>query len=113
MPRMAIALTTLLCCLSPALASLSPRTAPPLANDKLPTALTTPLPQDKPLAPDVFQAAYPRERDSEYRITSQTAVFVDDRPCCYPDVPRNATIVNMEVSSDDRSVLTIHFRSKK
>jgi hypothetical protein len=103
----------LLCCLSPALASLSPRTDPIPSKDKLPVSLPTTLPQDKPLAAEVLHAAYPAERDNEYQVTPRTAVLLDDRPCCYSDVPKNAVIVNMEVSSDDRTVLTIHFRSKR
>ena len=109
MPRTAFALTALLCCISPALATLSPRTAPPPLDDKI----AAPLPPDKALPTDVVRAAYPRERDDEYRITSETAVFVDGRPCCYADVPRKAAVIQMEVSSYDGSVLTIHFRSKK
>jgi hypothetical protein len=113
MPRTVLALTALLCSLSPALASLSPRTVPPPADDKLTTPLASALPQDRPLPPDLLRTAYPRERDDEYRVTSQTEVFLDGRPCVYADVPKNAGIVRMEVSSDGQTVLKILFRSKK
>ena len=112
MPRTVLALTALLCSLTPALANLSPRTAPP-ADDKITAPLASALPQDKALPPDLLRSAYPRERDDEYRVTSQTEVFLDGRPCPYADVPRSAGIVRMEVSSDGQTVLKIQFRSKK
>jgi hypothetical protein len=113
MPRTMLVLTALLCSLSPALANLAPRTAPPPADDKLTAWLASALPQDRPLPPDLLRAAYPRERDGEYRVTSQTEVFLDGRPCSYADVPKNAGVVRMEVSSDGQTVLKIQFRSKK
>jgi hypothetical protein len=113
MPRTIFALTVLFCSLSPALATLSPRTAPPPADDKLTAPVAIPLPQERALPPEVVQAAYPHGQDDEYRITTHTDVFLDGRPCRYCDVPKNAVILKMEVSSDDRAVLSIHFRSKK
>ena len=113
MSRMVLALTALLCSLCPALATLSPRTAPPPVDDKLTAPLAAPLPQDKPLPADVLQAAYPREQNDEYRITSQTEVLLNGRPCCYADVPKSAGIVKMEVSSDNQTVLKIQFRTRK
>ena len=113
MPRTVLALTALLCSLTPALANLSPRTATPPADDKITAPLASAFPQDKVLAPDLLRAAYPRERDDEYRVTSQTEVVLDGRPCPYADVPKSAGIVRMEVSSDGQTVLKIQFRSKK
>ena len=110
MPRTILALTALFCSLSPALATLSPRTAPLPADDKLTLPLAAP--QEKPLPPEVGQAAYPREQNDEYRITSETEVFLNGRPCCYADVPKSASIVKMEVASDNQTVLKIQFRSK-
>ena len=70
-------------------------------------------PQEKPLPPDVVQAAYPPSRNDEFRITSQTEVLLNGRPCCYAEVPRNAGVVKMEVSSDNQTVLRIQFRTRE
>jgi hypothetical protein len=113
MPRTVLALTALFCSFSPALATLSNRTTPVPAADQLTAALQSSLRQDKLLPLDVVQAAYPREQSDEYRITSQTEVFLNGRQCCYADVPRNAGVVKMEVSSTDRTVLKIQFRTRK
>ncbi len=113
MPRTVLALTALLCSFSPALANLSPRTAPPAVDDQLKAPLATPLPQDKPLPPDVVQAAHPSDPNGEYRVTSQTEVILDGRPCSYADVPQSAGIVRMEVAPDGQTVLKIQFRSKQ
>ncbi len=113
MPRTALALIALLCSLAPAHASLTPRTQPLPGDSLLTPSLASPLPQDRPLPPDLVKAAAPRGQDDEYRITSQTEVFLDGRPCAYADVPRNASIVKMEVSAEDGIVLKIQFRSRK
>lgn len=113
MPRTLLALTALFCSFSPALAARSIRTTPVLAVDQLKAALPSSFQQDKPLPVDVTQAAYPREHSDEYRITSQTEVFLNGRQCSYADVPRNAGVVKMEVSSEDRTVLKIQFRTRK
>jgi len=113
MPRTILALTALLCSLSPVLAGLSPRTTALPIDDKGSGLWTAALPQDKPLPQDVVQAAYPRQHNAEFRITSRTEITVDGRPCCYADVPKNATILKMEVDSDNGTIATIRFRSKK
>ena len=112
MPRTVLTLAALLCSLSPALATLSPQPASPFAAAALAASLAA-APQEKPLPPDVVQAAYPPGRNDEFRITSQTEVLLNGRPCCYADVPRNAGVVKMEVSSDNQTVLKIQFRTRK
>jgi hypothetical protein len=90
--------------------------APQPASAVGPTTLAATLaaaPQEKPLPPNVVQAAYPPGRNDEFRITSQTEVLLNGRPCCYADVPRNAGVVKMEVSSDNQTVLKIQFRTRK
>ena len=49
----------------------------------------------------------------QYAMTSRTEVLLDGRPCQFSQVPATATIVNMEVSEDGRSILKVHFRSKR
>ncbi len=113
MPRTVLVLTALLCSLCPALASLSSRPPAPAVGDPRPIPSAAPLPQDRPLSDDALQAVYPQGRKDEFRITSQTAVFVDGWPCNYADVPRSAKIVNMEISTDNQTVLKIQFRTRK
>ena len=113
MSRPALALTALFVCISAALATLSAPPAPLPGADRLAGSLTTPVLHDKALTEAALQDLCPCARDDEYRVTFRTEVFVDGRACSYADVPRGAAIVNMEVSSDNRTVLTIHFRSKK
>ena len=107
MTRLALALTALLCCLPAAKADLSPRKDPPLLDKDLPPSLAKPLPAD------VAQAFYPPERDDEFLITPRTEVTVDGRPCKYADVPGKARIVKMELAADGKTVLAVHFRTKK
>jgi hypothetical protein len=113
MLRTVLGFTAMLCCLSPASATLVSRTVQLPADDNISGQLAGVLAQDKPLPDQVLQAIHPRERNDEYAVTSQTTVFLDGQPCRYADVPRKAVIVNMQISSDDRSVLAIYFRSKK
>jgi hypothetical protein len=108
MPRTILTLTALLCSFSPALATLSSRAAFSPAYDKLVIA-----PQDRSPPQDVVQATYPSGLNDEYRITSQTEIILNGRPCCFADVPRNAGVVKMEVSSDNQTVLKIQFRTRK
>ena len=113
MSRPALALTAFLVCISPSLATLSVPPVPLPGADGFTALLTTPVLKDKPLTDAALQDLCPCARNDEYRVTSQTEVFVDGRSCPYAEVPHGAAIVNMEVSSDDRTVLTIHFRLKK
>lgn len=112
MTRLALALTGFLCCLSPAVASLAPRTAPP-ADDNLIPSLGKTVSQDKPLPPELVRAASPRDGNPEYRMTSRTEITLDGRRCCYEEVPASAVILKMEVDSDNGTIVTIQFRTKK
>ena len=55
----------------------------------------------------------PAAGKQKYILTEDTEVLLDGQPCRYQDVPRGATIVKMDVAADQRTILTIHFRSKK
>jgi hypothetical protein len=49
----------------------------------------------------------------EYVLTEKTEVRLDDRPCRYEEVPASAAITLIELAADARTLLKIHFRTKK
>ncbi len=50
---------------------------------------------------------------SEYVVTEQTEILLNDQPCKYADIPAHARIVRMELAADKKTVLRILFRSAK
>ncbi|MBY0525396.1 MAG: hypothetical protein K2R98_18455 [Gemmataceae bacterium] len=48
----------------------------------------------------------------QFRVTDDTEVLLDGKPCKFRQVPASATILHMDVAADGKSVLKIHFRSK-
>jgi hypothetical protein len=50
---------------------------------------------------------------SEYVVTHQTQILLNGKPCKYEEVPPDASIVRMEVAADKKTVLKIHFRTRK
>jgi hypothetical protein len=86
-----------LCYLSPAWASLD-RKAPVAANKLLPIKALSSL----------------AEKNDDFRITAQTEVLLDGRPCRYEQVPDGAMIVLLEtVSNESKEIARIHFRSQR
>ena len=80
------------------------------------TATTVPPRQETPtcwkkLPTDYVARVLPDEKE-QFRLTDQTEVQLDGRACPYEKVPDSATIILLEVTSD-KTVLKIHFRSKK
>lgn len=59
------------------------------------------------------RSATPANARPQYVMTSETEILLDGRPCKFAQVPTSATIVQMEVSEDGRSILKVHFRSKR
>jgi hypothetical protein len=53
------------------------------------------------------------EGDEEYQVTKQTIVLLDGKSCQYDDVPDEAEIVLLELAPDGRTIVRIHFESKK
>lgn len=90
------------CACSAALAegSIRPRQDLPEGRDRVAAALT---------ARDRKPPARP-----QYQITAETEVRLDGRPCAYDKVPRDASIVHMEVSPGrPPKILAVHFKSKR
>ncbi len=50
---------------------------------------------------------------SRFVVTEQTEILLNGQPCKYADIPRHATILKMEVAADKKTVLQIHFRTRK
>jgi hypothetical protein len=107
MTRLVFTLTILFATVSPAKATLAPRIDSFTSGKELPARVA------KVLSAAVLPAAPLDGQKDEYRITDQTEVVLDGRPCKYRDVPNNAAIVKMEVAGDKRTVVKIYFRTRK
>ncbi|HWG46417.1 MAG TPA: hypothetical protein VN688_26890 [Gemmataceae bacterium] len=60
------------------------------------------------LGPSILAAPKPA-----YRITTATEILLNGQPCRYEEVPADAVILRMEItSSTDKEILKLHFRSK-
>jgi hypothetical protein len=107
MSRFPLVLLSLVCFLSPASASLTPRPDATLPGRVVPASLAMGLP------PGLAQTALAPSPKDQYQITDRTEVTLDSQSCRYADVPAGAGIVRMEVAADGTTVLKIHFRSRK
>jgi len=101
MRRLLIACVVLFLSISTAAAALLPRKEPPPSWTKL--------------SPDRLKQAVPREdtKEPEWEISDATEVQLDGKACKFEDVPKGAEITLLEVASDKKAILKIHFRSKK
>lgn len=53
-------------------------------------------------------------KDDDFRITSNTEVLLDGRPCPYEKIPEGAMIVLLEtVTNESKEISRIHFRSPR
>jgi hypothetical protein len=56
----------------------------------------------------------PADKSDEYRITENTEVLLDGRPCRFEQIPKDATIVLLEtVTNESKEISRIHFRSAR
>jgi hypothetical protein len=51
--------------------------------------------------------------NSEFAVTDQTEILLNGQPCKYAQVPSHASVVHMEVAADKKTVLRIHFQTRK
>jgi hypothetical protein len=85
----------------------------------LPTApaALTPHPGQSPFPDrfpdDVARAAFPRQEKDEFVLAETTEIQLDGKACKLADVPAGASIVNLEIAADKKTILKIHFKSKK
>jgi hypothetical protein len=67
---------------------------------------------DKPLPPAPKAEAAP-DQDGGLVISDDTEVKLDGKVCKYEDIPESAEVVLLELGKDKKSVLKLHFRTKK
>lgn len=67
----------------------------------------------KHLSRVVAEATSVTEKNDELVITDQTEIKVDGCASKYEDVPSNAEIILLEVASDKKAILKLHFQTKK
>lgn len=110
--RLTLIFAAFLCSLPAASASLSPRNdAPPLGKSLLPTTA-----KDAKANLDGIASApapEPKQEKQDFVITDATEVKLDGHMCKFQDVPGTATVVSLDVASDKKTILKIHFASKK
>ncbi len=63
--------------------------------------------------PAAAAVASPSESEPEFVITASTVVYLDGERCAYKKVPADASIVSMDVAADRKTVLEVHFRTRK
>ncbi len=112
MIRCTMTFAAFLCFLPHLSANLSPR------ND-FPTTAKTPLPRTaRDAAPDLDKpaaapAAEAKPESPKLVLTDKTEVQLDGQACKLADVPGTAAVVGLEVAADKKTILKIHFQSKK
>jgi hypothetical protein len=94
-----MALVASLCFLSATHAALAPRKAHPDLG--------------KTFAARLVKEAGSADQKDELLITEETEIKLDGRACKYQDVPGSAAIILLELASNKKAVLRIHFRTKK
>jgi hypothetical protein len=106
MIRLILALAIGMGLTSTALASLAPPREPR-------TKTFPPAQASKVLPAGPREAAADRGTTPEFVVTAQTEVLLDGKPCKYALVPGHASIVHLELGADSRTVVKIHFRTRK
>ena len=62
----------------------------------------------------LFSLSAASPKDDEFRITEKTEVLLDGRPCRYERIPNGATIILLEiVTNESKEIARIHFRSPR
>ena len=107
MNRWTTTFAAFLCFLPPALANLSPRNDPPPLSKEPFLKAAKDAPPDKPAA------AEEKKADQKLVVTDKTEVQLDGQNCKLADVPATASVVNLEVAADKKTILKIIFQSKK
>jgi hypothetical protein len=105
MTRLTLTLAVWMSLVSLASASLTP-TKESRPQDK--AALNAPS-----LSPETLEQTLGRRSNSEYLVTERTEILLNGRACKYAEVPAHASITRMEVAADKKTVLKIHFRTRK
>ena len=107
MARLALVLVAWMDLVSVGSASLTPRKESPRADKEVLWARASNLAARAPEA-----AAAPGTK-SEFVLTDQTEILLNGKPCKYEEIPGHARIERMEVAADKKTVLKIHFRTRR
>jgi hypothetical protein len=100
MARLTTALVALLCCLPLAQGKVAPRKDCPTCSKQFTQRA-------------IKEAFATEESNDDLVITAATEIQLDGRACKYEDVPKGAEVVLLQIASDKKAILKIHFRSKK
>ena len=106
MTRLTMALVVVLSCLSSANAGLSSRKDAPLGKEVSPEQRGT-------LFPEFNKKSRAAEEEQELTINDDTEIKLNGRACEYKDVPSDAGVILVELAADRKTILKIHFESKK
>ena len=85
----------------------------------VPVAHATLAPRQQPsqlgqrLAREVIKDDDATNKNDQLVITDKTEIKLDGRLCKYEEVPGNAEIILLEVGSDRKAILKLHFQTKK
>jgi hypothetical protein len=107
MARLTLALAVWMSLASAGSASVPPRKDPPVFDKDARRAVDPPLP-----ARTLGQSER-RNSLSDFVVTDQTEVLLDGKPCRYEAVAGDVVIVRITVAADKKTVLSIHFRTRK
>jgi hypothetical protein len=107
MTRLTVALLAWIGLASAASASLTP------PKETTPFDREVPQVQSAKLAAGPAGQAAKKGTGSEFVVTDRTEVLVNGKPCRYEEVPANASVVNLELGVDGKTLLKIHFRTQK
>jgi hypothetical protein len=109
MTRLFLTLSAWLCLVSLASATLSPRKETSRLDNSVPKALASKA--SNVLVKNSEQTE--RGTPSDYIMTEETEVLLNGNLCNYKEIPDHASIERMEVGIDKKTVLRVHFRTRK
>jgi hypothetical protein len=115
MTRLTLVLAGWIGFISAASGSLTPHMESPLVPRKALPALAKGIPLVqvvKPLTRIPHQTRGEKPQ-AEFGVTSETEILLNGKPCSYDEIPSHASIVQMDVAADKKTVLKIHFRTQK
>jgi len=105
--RLTLALASWMGLTSVGSASLTPPRDIHAFGKDVPKAQVARLPAEAP------EPTQERGAHSRFVVTELTEILLDGQPSKYADIPGRASIVQMEVAADKKTVLKIHFRTQK
>jgi hypothetical protein len=108
MCRVMLVLATWMCLVPTAFAALSSRSQAPLLAGNFHPAVSAVI-----SSRTETHLVERTEPGSGFNVTEQTEVFLNGQPCHYEDVPADASVVRMQVGADKKTVIRIHFRTRK